>query len=108
MHILVAPVPILQIINTVLGAFGCLNEFCKTWNRFISSHHGRFLQNIPLRCVYNLMLTAFAILQFQASQAAPYLLIGTVVYIAGFAHGERLDESGMGQRKRAGTSRAIA
>ena len=91
-----SPVPIVQIVNTVVGLLGVINEFSKPINRFLSSHKLRFLQNIPFRCVIYVLVLAPAFIQYQSSQAVPYLLIGTIMYIWGFCEGERLNDEGLG------------
>jgi hypothetical protein len=96
-HVVVAPVPILQIINTVIGGLGTVNEFSKFANRFFVSHRMRWLQNIPFRCVVYVIALAPAFMQFQTSQAVPYLIIGTLLYLWGFWEGERLDDNGLGR-----------
>ena len=98
-HIAVAPVPILQIVNTIIGGLGMVNEFSTWCNRFLSKHHFRLFQNIPLRCVVYILAVGPAVVQFQTSQAVPYIIIGTVMYLWGFFEGERLDENGLGIRK---------
>jgi hypothetical protein len=95
-HDSVYPVPIVQIVNTVVGLLGVMNEFSKPVNRFLSRHHLRFLHNIPFRCVIYIMALAPAVIQFQTSQATPYMLIGTAMYSWGYFEGERLNEEGIG------------
>ena len=97
MDVPVSPVPILQIVNTIIGGLGCINEFSKPVNRFLAHHHIRIFQAIPLRCVIYCLALGPIIVQFQTSQAAPYVLIGTTMYIWGFIEGERLDENGVGK-----------
>jgi hypothetical protein len=99
-HFAVAPVPILQIVNTIIGGLGMVNEFSTWCNRFLSKHHFRLFQNIPLRCIVYILVLGPAVVQFQTSQAVPYIIIGTIMYLWGFFEGERLDENGLGIRKR--------
>ena len=98
-HITVSPVPILQIVNTIVGLLGVMNEFSEPINRFLSSHKLRFLQNIPFRCVIYILALGPAFIQYQSSQAVPYLVIGTGMYIWGFCEWERLNEEGLGVAK---------
>jgi len=42
------------------------------------------------------MALAPAVIQFQTSQATPYMLIGIVMYSWGYFEGERLNEEGIG------------
>lgn len=106
-HITVAFVPILQIVNTIVGLFGVINEFSKPINRFLSSHKFRFFQNIPFRCVIYILVLGPAFIQYQSSQAVPYLVIGTGMYIWGFCEGERLNEEGLGVAKSTIRTQAI-
>jgi hypothetical protein len=95
-HSAVSPVPIVQIVNTVVGLLGVANEISKPLNRFLSRHRLRFLQNIPFRCVIYIMALAPAVIQFQTSQATPYMIIGSCMYTWGYLEGERLNEEGIG------------
>jgi hypothetical protein len=95
----VSPIPIIQIVNTVVGLLGVINEFSKPINRFLSTHKLRFLQNIPFRCVIYIIILGPAFIQYQSSQAVPYPVIGNVMYIWGFCEGERLNEEGLGVAK---------
>jgi hypothetical protein len=66
----------------------------------MATHRMRWLQNIPFRCVVYLIALLPAFMQFQTSQAVPYLLIGTAMYVWGYSVGERLDDEGIGMIKK--------
>jgi hypothetical protein len=86
---LVAPIPIIQIINLITGLFLLAYEWPLPFFSGTAFHRA-----FALRFALYPIISAMAFLQYQCTDPSFYLLIGTAVYIQAWSEGEVIGVTG--------------
>jgi len=91
---LVAPIPILQILNLLSGISILLLEWPLP---FIKGH--ALQRAYSLRFAVYPIVAVLALIQYQCTNASFYLLIGAAVYFQAWAEGELIGQTGKAMGK---------
>jgi len=92
-NVLVAPVPVVQIINLLAGIFILALE----WPLVLLKDTG-LQRAFAVRFALYPIFAVVALIQYQCTNASFYLLIGTAVYFQAWSERELIGGAGQGKR----------